>query len=176
MSQIHQSFGSSSASKIAAMFLSTGADVSSLILGPALVFLAIGIIGYLVWLSFAVVAPMQMETFSMAWWGTFFIGMWILCNLAFHYFMCVITDPGSPPASLRAQIQLKLQREVFNHMDVAVGGALFGSLSPVGPRRVGHSSGKSTLSTKSTVQQELRKRAPDRETEQLETAMSTDIS
>lgn len=79
------------------------------ILGPMLICLAVGLIGSVVVNFFRLLMPAITTTFSLFWWLNILVGGWILFNILFNYFCCILTPPGSPPkvtaeeaASLRA--------------------------------------------------------------------------
>eukprot|EP00939_MAST-03C_sp_MAST-3C-sp1_P000983 g983.t1 len=69
-------------------------------LGPFLICLAMGLIGYISYVGFGTLLPIKADPFTLSWFFYVFVGMYLIVNVIFNYFMCVTTNPGTPTSAV----------------------------------------------------------------------------
>ena len=70
------------------------------LLGPALICLACGLIGYVSWVGFTVMIPLKAAPWTTMWFVYNIYGAYIVFNIVFNYFMCVMTNPGNSDSAV----------------------------------------------------------------------------
>jgi len=72
----------------------SGFDIFIKVLGPVLIILALSLIGGVAYVFLAYIVPIMLETSVIFAALTTSFGLWILFNLVFNYYYCVMTNPG----------------------------------------------------------------------------------
>jgi len=75
-------------------------DCVVMILGPCLICLATGLISYVCYLGFGTLLPLRADAFTPLWFFYGIVGIFLLLNILFNYFMCVTTNPGTPGSAV----------------------------------------------------------------------------